>query len=106
MPKSPEKCQEIREEMRSRILHDSMLYFAKNGFSGTKISDLSKYIGIAQGTIYVYFQSKEELFHEIFSLIHNKQDIQELKVLTLLPISAKQKIHQLSKIDMEKIRRR
>lgn len=103
MPKSPEKCQEIREEMRSRILHDSMLYFAKNGFSGTKISDLSKYIGIAQGTIYVYFQSKEELFQEIFSLIHNKQDIQELKVLTLLPISAKQKIHQLSKSIWKKL---
>ena len=37
MPKSPERCQEIRQEMRSKILHESMLYFAKNGFSGTKI---------------------------------------------------------------------
>lgn len=58
MPKSLERCQ----EMRSKILYESMLYFAKNGFAGTKISDLSKKIGIAQGTIYVYFQSKEDLF--------------------------------------------
>ena len=71
MPKSPERCQEIRQEMRSKILHESMLYFAKNGFSGTKISDLSQYIGIAQGTIYVYFQSKEDLFQEIFSIVNN-----------------------------------
>ena len=61
MPKSPEKCQEIREETRSKILHDSMLYFAKNGFAGTKISDLAKHIGIGQGTIYIYFKSKERV---------------------------------------------
>ena len=60
MPKSPEKCQEIREETRSKIFHDSMLYFAKNGFAGTKISDLAKHIGIGQGTIYIYFKSKEK----------------------------------------------
>ena len=92
MPKSPERCQEIRQEMRSKILHESMLYFAKNGFSGTKISDLSQYIGIAQGTIYVYFQSKEDLFQEIFSIVNNHQDINDMKCLTYLPISAKQKM--------------
>lgn len=51
MLKSQERCQEIREETRSKILHDSMLYFAKNGFAGTKISDLAKHIGIGQGTL-------------------------------------------------------
>ena len=56
MPKSKERCQEIREEMRTTILQKSLLYFARNGFAGTKISDLSKNIGIGQGTIYVYFE--------------------------------------------------
>ena len=68
MPKSQERCQEIREETRSKILNDSMLYFAKNGFAGTKISDLAKHIGIGQGTLYIYFKSKEELFQEISAL--------------------------------------
>jgi AcrR family transcriptional regulator len=48
MPKSKERCREIREEMRNTILQKSLLYFARNGFAGTKISDLSKNIGIAQ----------------------------------------------------------
>lgn len=103
MPKSPERCQEIRKEMRTKILHQSMLYFAKNGFSGTKISDLSKHIGIAQGTLYVYFESKEDLFHEIFSIINNTQEIKELKYLVHLPITAKRKIHLLSKSIMNKL---
>lgn len=97
MPKSPERCQEIREEMRNKILHESMLYFARNGFSGTKISDLSKHIGIGQGTIYVYFKSKEELFQEIYKMINREKDINQLKVLAALPIPAKQKIHKLTK---------
>lgn len=103
MPKSPERCQEIREEARSKILHDSMLYFAKNGFAGTKISDLAKHIGIGQGTLYVYFKSKEELFNEIYALANNNEDIKNLKVLMHLPISAKRKILRLSKSIMDKL---
>jgi AcrR family transcriptional regulator len=96
MPKSPERCQEIRTEMRAKILHESMLYFARNGFNGTKIGDLSKHIGIGQGTIYVYFESKEELFQEIHKMINREKDIKQLKLLAGLPIPAKQKIHLMT----------
>ena len=103
MPKSPERCQEIREEMRSKILHDAMLYFAKNGFAGTKISDLAKSIGIGQGTLYVYFKSKEDLFHEIYSVIDNGKEIQKLKFLAGIPMPARQKIHKLSTVLLDRL---
>lgn len=103
MPKSQERCQEIRMETRSKILHDSMLYFAKNGFAGTKISDLAKHIGIGQGTLYIYFKSKEELFNEIYTFINNNKDIKNLKLLISLPISAKKKIFKLSNDIMTKL---
>ena len=103
MPKSSERCQEIREEMRSKILHESMLYFARNGFAGTKISDLAKYIGIGQGTLYMYFKSKEELFQELSALANNSRDIKELKVLAGLPLSAGKKIHKLSENIINKL---
>lgn len=96
MPKSKERCQEIREETRSKILNESILYFAKNGFAGTKISDLAKHIGIGQGTLYIYFKSKEELFSEIFALANSSRDIEELQNLIRLPLSAKRKIRKLS----------
>ncbi len=103
MPKSQERCQEIREETRSKILNDSMLYFAKNGFAGTKISDLAKHIGIGQGTLYIYFKSKEELFSEIFALTNSSKDIEDLKMLIRLPLSAKKKIRKLSNSIMTKL---
>lgn len=103
MPKSKERCQEIRMETRSKILHDSMLHFAKNGFAGTRISDLAKQIGIGQGTLYIYFKSKEELFHEIFSMVNISGDVKKLKTLAHLPISAKKKIEKLSHNIMTKL---
>lgn len=103
MPKSPERCKEIREEMRSKILHDAMLYFAKNGFAGTKISDLAKNIGIGQGTLYLYFKSKEDLFHEIYSMIDNGKETKKLKLLAGMPLPAKQKIHKLSEFLMNRL---
>ena len=94
--KSQERCQEIREETRNLIIRKSVLYFAKNGFDGTKISDLSRHIGIAQGTIYIYFKSKEELYSEIFSISDKIAKNDKLTTLVKLPLPADTKIRKLS----------
>lgn len=103
MPKTPKRCEEIREETRKKILRDATLYFARNGFAGTKIGDLAEYIGIGQGTIYIYFKSKEDLFKEIFAVCNNDKEIGDLKLLSRLPISARKKIRKLSNTIIEKL---
>ena len=104
MPKNEEKCKQMREDMKERILKAASLYFAKNGFGDTKISDLAKNIGIGQGTIYLYFKSKEELFEEIRKAADNKDEVLKLKLLTKLPIPAKEKIDRLSKEIIKKLK--
>ena len=96
MPKTKEQFQKMREDMRGKILKMSSLYFARCGFGDTKISDLAKHIGIGQGTIYLYFKSKEELFDEIRNNADNKDEIKKLKLLSKLPIPAKTKIDKIS----------
>lgn len=103
MPKSKERCQEIREEMKNTILQKSLLYFARNGFAGTKISDLSKNIGIGQGTIYVYFESKEELFQEILKIADSNEMLKKMKLLVSMPISAKKKMCMLSETVLKRL---
>lgn len=103
MPKSKKRCQEIREQMRETILQKSLLYFARNGFAGTKISDLSRNIGIGQGTIYVYFESKEELFREVLKIADGSQTLKQMKLLVKMPVSAKKKIRMLSETIMKKL---
>ena len=96
MPKTEEQFKQMRDDMRSRILRESSLYFAKNGFGDTKISDLTKHIGIGQGTIYLYFRSKEELFDEIRKNADNSAEVKKIKALAKLPISSCAKIEKLS----------
>ncbi len=103
MPKSKERCQQIREEMRNTILQKSLLYFARNGFAGTKISDLSRNIGIAQGTIYIYFESKEELFREILRVADSSEMIKKMKLLVAMPISAEKKLRMLSETVLKRL---
>jgi len=96
MPKSAERCREIREETRNLIIQRSVLYFARHGFDGTKISDLSKHIGISQGTIYLYFRSKEELYTEIYSVSYELAGSEKLAELSKLPVTPDLKIKLLS----------
>jgi len=96
MPKTEEQCKQLRDDMRNRILKMSSLYFARNGFADTKISDLAKHIGIGQGTMYLYFKSKEELFDAIRSSADNREEIRQIKLLCCLPISAGEKIKIIS----------
>lgn len=96
MPRSQKKNQEIRENTRNRIIKESSLYFARNGFGDTKISDLAKFIGIAQGSIYVYFKSKEELYDEIRREANTDEDIKKIKALAALPLPYRKKVSMLA----------
>ncbi|NBI28797.1 TetR/AcrR family transcriptional regulator [Chengkuizengella sp. YPA3-1-1] len=47
------------------ILDSAFYLFSTKGFYETKISEIAEHAGIAKGTVYLYFSSKEELFKEI-----------------------------------------
>ena len=44
------------------ILDAAFDAFAAEGFAGTRLDDVAARAGVTKGTIYVYFDSKEELF--------------------------------------------
>ena len=81
MPKTKEQCVKIREETKAKILTEAIKFFSINVFDGTKISDFSKSIGIAQGTMYRYFKSKEELFNKVLKIANNEKEIKRLHLL-------------------------
>lgn len=52
-------------ERRSEIIRAALTLFAARGFAATKLDDVAAAAGIAKGTIYLYFETKEELFREV-----------------------------------------
>jgi TetR/AcrR family fatty acid metabolism transcriptional regulator len=51
---------------RDRILKAAIKVFAKNGFYATRVSDIAKTAGVADGTIYLYFKNKDDVLITIF----------------------------------------
>jgi TetR/AcrR family fatty acid metabolism transcriptional regulator len=51
---------------RERILHAAVRVFAKKGFHATRVSEIAAAAGVADGTIYLYFKSKDELLVALF----------------------------------------
>lgn len=49
-------------EKRSAILAAAQTCFWRNGIRRTSIEDVAREAGVAKGTVYLYFASKEELF--------------------------------------------
>jgi len=54
-------------DKRERILRAAVDVFAANGYFNSKVSEVAKAAGVADGTIYLYFkQGKEQLLTTIF----------------------------------------
>ncbi len=95
MGRNPIKNEEIRSIKKVEIEEKALLYFAKYGYYGTKMNDLSKGIGISSGLIYHYYASKEELLSCIISKIMENRD-KELEPLQNAKLSAEGKIKMLT----------
>ena len=53
-------------DKREAILRAATKVFAVNGYFNSKVSDIAGEAGIADGTVYLYFKSKDEILHSIF----------------------------------------
>ncbi|RMF78169.1 MAG: TetR/AcrR family transcriptional regulator [Nitrospirae bacterium] len=56
---------EERARVRERLLAAAAQRFAEDGFERANINTISRQAGLAKGTVYNYFASKEELFGEV-----------------------------------------
>jgi AcrR family transcriptional regulator len=62
-------------DKRTAILEATMKLISENGFHGTAMSQVVRESGVSAGTIYHYFESKDELIDELYKTI--KRDFAE-----------------------------
>lgn len=55
-----------RSDKRDRILKAAVKVFARKGFHETKVAEVARAAGVADGTIYLYFKNKEDLLISVF----------------------------------------
>lgn len=68
---------------KRKIFETSMKLFAEKGYDATSVEDITANVGVAKGTLYYHFSSKEEIFNflveEGIKLLQNSVDIKTAK---------------------------
>jgi len=57
---------------KEAVLNSTLALIKEHGFHGTPMSQIAKHAGVAAGTIYHYFESKDALIIELYIDIKNK----------------------------------
>lgn len=69
---------------KRKIFETSMKLFAEKGYDATSIEEITATVGVAKGTLYYHFSSKEEIFNflieEGIKLLQNSIDIKTAKL--------------------------
>ena len=96
---------------KRKIFETSMKLFAKKGYEATSVEDITATVGVAKGTLYYHFSSKEEIFNflviEGIKLLQNSVDIKtekwnnsldKIKAIVLIEVKIIYKYEDLIKI--------
>lgn len=89
-------------DKREAILRAAIKVFARNGYFNSKVSDIAGEAGIADGTVYLYFKSKEEVLHSVFDrameefISEGKQEIAEIE-------DVKEKLRLIARLHLRKL---
>src|SRR5215831_19824104 len=66
MRTSISKRWERRKEARpAEIVAAALQLFSDRGFAATRLDDVATVAGVSKGTVYLYFESKEQLFEAV-----------------------------------------
>ena len=72
-------------DKRRRILEAATSVFARKGYFAARVSDVAKKAGVADGTIYLYFRSKEDILVRLFDEVMSEHVVLAREAVRALP---------------------
>jgi TetR/AcrR family fatty acid metabolism transcriptional regulator len=89
-------------DKREALLRAATRVFARNGYFNSKVADIASAAGVADGTVYLYFKSKEEILHSIFDRgVDNavKEARQQLETIS----DPREKLRRIAHLHLERL---
>src|SRR5437870_2530068 len=87
---------------RAVILRAATRVFARNGYFNSRVADIARAADVADGTVYLYFKSKEEILHSIFD--QNMADaIASGRKLIRALSDPREKLRRIAKLHLERL---
>lgn len=102
MPRSNTIMKNTITDKYEAILRAAIKVFARKGYFNSKVADIAGQAKIADGTVYLYFKSKEDILHSIFDrmmsefISEGKREIAEIE-------QADKKIKRIAELHLEKL---
>lgn len=89
---------ELKKSTRHTIIDVALSVFALRGLSNTTMDDVAKASGFGRRTLYTYFKTREELFHEVITkerdiIISQLSTVVEMKLPTAKKMAKIMAIH-------------
>ena len=87
---------------RDLILRAATRVFARSGYFNSKVADIARAADVADGTVYLYFKSKEEILHSIFdqnmaeAIAAGRQLIETLR-------DPREKLRRIARLHLERL---
>jgi TetR/AcrR family fatty acid metabolism transcriptional regulator len=89
-------------DKRAAILRAAIGVFAHNGYFNSKVADIAREAGVADGTVYLYFKSKEEILHSIFDRSMEEAIAEGRKQLAEIT-DAREKLRRIALMHLERL---
>src|ERR1700746_2155828 len=89
-------------DKREAILRAATSVFAHNGYFNSKVADIAREAGVADGTVYLYFKSKEDILHSIFDRSVDEA-IAEVKKKIQNISEPRDKLRQIALLHLERL---
>ena len=87
---------------RESILRAATRVFARNGYFNSKVADIARAAGVADGTVYLYFKSKEEILHSIFDQNMAEAIAADRKLIDKLS-DPREKLRRIATLHLERL---
>jgi TetR/AcrR family transcriptional regulator, fatty acid metabolism regulator protein len=89
-------------DKREAILRAAITVFAHNGYFNSKVADIAREAGVADGTVYLYFKSKEEILHSIFDRSVDRAVADARKEVASIS-DPREKLRQIARLHLERL---
>jgi len=89
-------------DKREAILRAAIKVFASKGYFNSKVADIAKEAGIADGTVYLYFKSKDDILHSFFDramedfIAEGKKELAQIE-------SPVEKLRRIAQLHLERL---
>jgi AcrR family transcriptional regulator len=83
------KWQRRAEDRPREICAAALDVFAEKGFAAAKLDEIAKRAGVSKGTLYLYFEDKEQLFRAVVrdTVVPNVENLRAAIIQTGLPFA-------------------